>query len=83
DINRNNQNYTPPHVNHPSYVDLLNQASPLKSPNFNSSPHHPITPKIEGLSADQALSSEPEPISVSENELSAQLQPEIQQQPDE
>ncbi|CAF2032984.1 unnamed protein product, partial [Rotaria magnacalcarata] len=71
DINRNNQNYTPPHAN-PSYVDLLNQASPLKSPNFNSSPQHPITPKIEGLSADQALSSEPEPISVRENELSAQ-----------
>ncbi|CAF2070626.1 unnamed protein product, partial [Rotaria magnacalcarata] len=44
---------------------------------------HPITPKTEGLSADQALSSEPEPISISENELSAQPQPEIQQQPDE
>ncbi|CAF4317814.1 unnamed protein product, partial [Rotaria magnacalcarata] len=82
DINRNNQNYTPPH-RHPSYLDLLNQASPLKSPNFNSSPQHPITPKTEGLSADQALSSEPEPISISENELSAQPQPEIQQQPDE
>ncbi|CAF3445846.1 unnamed protein product, partial [Rotaria socialis] len=81
DINRNNQNYTPPHK--PSYSDLLNQASPLKSPNFNSSPQHPITPKTEGLSADQALSSEPEPISISENELSAQPQPEIQQQPDE
>ncbi|CAF4345646.1 unnamed protein product, partial [Rotaria magnacalcarata] len=80
DINRNNQNYTPPHK--PSYLDLLNQASPLKSPNFNSSPQHPITPKTEGLSADQALSSEPEPISISENELSAQPQPEIQQQPD-
>ncbi|CAF4418817.1 unnamed protein product, partial [Rotaria magnacalcarata] len=62
---------------------LLNQASPLKSPNFNSSPQHPITPKTEGLSADQAHSSEPEPISVSKNEPSAQPQPEIQQPPDE